>query len=423
MILVIYGPKYENKLTSFLSSTFPKIINFSRDNNFIDFALKSEDKIIVLCYEEKDIINLNYYLEQAKPKKINNLIIINSNIYNILLLKNKYFFNDYIHQNKLEIFYPKTYNRINFNDLFFEINDNKYIIKSPDKTLNDNYNEHSYKILNIDFILNTLPSVNNDFYISTATSSAKLSTSDKEENILPPEYDLSSFVEHKINYLNDMYIIQEYIESINEYTTHIFSIDGKIKKSVTYEYTFKENFYVKNNDFLEMKKIELIPEQIEVLELFLLPLKFTGICNINYKLKNFFSDSNLKNKNLVVESTNNSIDDLFVDPPNNLSIDPSNDLCPDMFDNSSHTLCVDPSNNSPETLSVHSSNNLYPNLFVNSSDSPYLDSSDKSFQRKGVPIIFDINTNIGNCLLIDVNSDDLISLITEALNYYSPGYI
>lgn len=79
----------------------------------------------------------------------------------------------------------------------------------------------------------------------------------------------------------NMYVIQEYIFTEYEYTIHLVCKDGKIVTSITYIFerknkirTFREN---KN-----ISKISIEDKYLKIFEMFLIPCKYSGICNIDF---------------------------------------------------------------------------------------------------------------------------------------------
>lgn len=79
-------------------------------------------------------------------------------------------------------------------------------------------------------------------------------------------------------------IVQEYINNRLEYTSYIVSINGVIQKCITYTYDFDNEKHIKINPINTSKisKYDLKDNYIKILELFLLPCKYTGICNIDF---------------------------------------------------------------------------------------------------------------------------------------------
>jgi carbamoylphosphate synthase large subunit len=80
-------------------------------------------------------------------------------------------------------------------------------------------------------------------------------------------------------------IVQEYIENNVEYTAHIVSKNGRIIKSIVYESQFEDNFHIKSFPY-NTPDINKVTIDCSILELFLLPLEYTGICNIDFTIDN-----------------------------------------------------------------------------------------------------------------------------------------
>lgn len=79
-------------------------------------------------------------------------------------------------------------------------------------------------------------------------------------------------------------IVQEYINNTLEYTSYIVSKNGVIKKCITYAYSFDDEQHIKifPINTTKMLKYDLEDKYIKILELFLLPCEYTGMCNINF---------------------------------------------------------------------------------------------------------------------------------------------
>jgi predicted ATP-grasp superfamily ATP-dependent carboligase len=85
------------------------------------------------------------------------------------------------------------------------------------------------------------------------------------------------------------YVVQEYIFTEYEYTIHLVCKEGKIVASITYVFerknkirTFREN---KN-----ISKISIEDKYLKIFEKFLIPCKYSGICNIDF----IIVDNNIK---------------------------------------------------------------------------------------------------------------------------------
>jgi len=90
--------------------------------------------------------------------------------------------------------------------------------------------------------------------------------------------------------LND-FVVQEYIYSNIEYAGHLVVKKGNIINAKIYEKTVnvKENseyFLNKSYTYIIPKKVTIDNKHINALQNFLLPLKYTGFCCIDFKIKN-----------------------------------------------------------------------------------------------------------------------------------------
>jgi predicted ATP-grasp superfamily ATP-dependent carboligase len=83
-------------------------------------------------------------------------------------------------------------------------------------------------------------------------------------------------------------IVQELLSNNNEYCSHIVSLNGKIRYNVTYRYLFEYKKHVKNysTPILELDKIVLEQKYLDSIEKFLLPCKYTGVCNADFVIQN-----------------------------------------------------------------------------------------------------------------------------------------
>jgi len=86
------------------------------------------------------------------------------------------------------------------------------------------------------------------------------------------------------------YVVQEYIKGDVEFAGYIVAKEGKIVYSFTYYRRYGKEDYIKclNNDNSEQERCEIDKIYRDILEKFLIPIKYTGICCIDFKLyKNY----------------------------------------------------------------------------------------------------------------------------------------
>jgi predicted ATP-grasp superfamily ATP-dependent carboligase len=83
----------------------------------------------------------------------------------------------------------------------------------------------------------------------------------------------------------DNFVIQEFIFGKKEYVSHIYSDKGKIIKVITYEYLSNCEKYIKTSyhQIIKITKIELNNEIMDILEIFINKLNYSGFCNFGYK--------------------------------------------------------------------------------------------------------------------------------------------
>jgi hypothetical protein len=82
------------------------------------------------------------------------------------------------------------------------------------------------------------------------------------------------------------HVIQEYIQSDKEYAGYFVVKKGKIMFSFAYLRHYGNRIYIKGDslDKTTQERIEIVSRHINVFEQFLLPLKYTGACCIDYKI-------------------------------------------------------------------------------------------------------------------------------------------
>ena len=90
------------------------------------------------------------------------------------------------------------------------------------------------------------------------------------------------------NEIFNNYVVQEYIHDYVEYTTHIIARNGIIIYHLTYQITFMTDEYIKGgiNTTNSIIKINLDKQYLDILQMFLLPIKYDGICCVNFKIVN-----------------------------------------------------------------------------------------------------------------------------------------
>ena len=87
--------------------------------------------------------------------------------------------------------------------------------------------------------------------------------------------------------INDT-IIQEYIQSNEEYVCFLVALNGIIIHYVAYKSIINKVNHIKSSylsDF-EQIKIDLDDKYLKIIELFLLPIKYNGVCNVDFKIIN-----------------------------------------------------------------------------------------------------------------------------------------
>ena len=83
-------------------------------------------------------------------------------------------------------------------------------------------------------------------------------------------------------------VVQEYIKSDTEYTGNFVVENGKIIYCFAYSRYYGNRNYIKHDaeDNTIQHRVEIKPKHIAQFEQFLMPVKYTGPCNIDYKLIN-----------------------------------------------------------------------------------------------------------------------------------------
>jgi carbamoylphosphate synthase large subunit len=81
-------------------------------------------------------------------------------------------------------------------------------------------------------------------------------------------------------------IVQEYVHGNTEYCAYIVAKDGKIQLCFVYEFVSNNDVYIRKavNENVISNKVSMDQKYIDTLELFLLPCKYNGICNIDFKI-------------------------------------------------------------------------------------------------------------------------------------------
>jgi len=86
------------------------------------------------------------------------------------------------------------------------------------------------------------------------------------------------------------HIVQEYIFSNVEYCAYVVADKGLIQYICVYQTTFDSDKFIKRGVdakmVANMKKIDLDKKFIDIIQLFLLPVSYTGVCNIDFKIIN-----------------------------------------------------------------------------------------------------------------------------------------
>jgi predicted ATP-grasp superfamily ATP-dependent carboligase len=82
------------------------------------------------------------------------------------------------------------------------------------------------------------------------------------------------------------FFTQEFIPGNVEYATHLLSKNGDVFYHSSRKYTFADNWYVKSQT-ITPKTTDIIPtEHLPLFERLIKDLKYTGLCCINYKVRN-----------------------------------------------------------------------------------------------------------------------------------------
>jgi predicted ATP-grasp superfamily ATP-dependent carboligase len=86
----------------------------------------------------------------------------------------------------------------------------------------------------------------------------------------------------------DNHVVQEYIKADTEFTGNLVVQDGNILYGFAYYRYYGDRNYIKHDsqDFTVQKKVPISKKYLDVLELFLKPVNYTGICNVDFKLVN-----------------------------------------------------------------------------------------------------------------------------------------
>jgi len=84
----------------------------------------------------------------------------------------------------------------------------------------------------------------------------------------------------------ERHVVEEYLPGRFEYVAHIVADQGIVTFCVIYEYNFEQDQYIKGgvNETTILDKKVVMKEDIVFFEQFLLPCKYTGQCNFNYKI-------------------------------------------------------------------------------------------------------------------------------------------
>lgn len=99
-------------------------------------------------------------------------------------------------------------------------------------------------------------------------------------------FDLSRDMDKLINLWDKQKcLLQEYIDGPLEYTAHVIANQGRIVYCIMYEFDFKRDVFIKGCNLpTHRKKYTDMDEEVAFLEQFLLPCKYHGQCNFNYKV-------------------------------------------------------------------------------------------------------------------------------------------
>lgn len=211
MKIIIYGKH---------SKDWNEALNNIEMLNELDNFFKNDGKILIPLMEKHSIEIIKLNLEK---------FAFIPNLGEIIILKNKCSFSNFLKQNKLDIYSPFNYDKND--DYSYPV-----IVKLNDS----NYGNGSY-------ICN------------------------KKED----------FIER------DNIVIQKYIQSNYEYTSNIIFKNG-IRHILTYKYTFEKNNYIRNarTHPTKTEKIKLENKYEEIFLLILEKLKYKGVCNIDFKITN-----------------------------------------------------------------------------------------------------------------------------------------
>lgn len=101
-------------------------------------------------------------------------------------------------------------------------------------------------------------------------------------SILNSNYDLEKYLTQN---KHSEYIIQNIIYDNKEFTTHCICNNGNILWHTTYIYKLKSQSMIKKTGLFPHKH-EMSSEILDELQLFLQPIKYSGPCNIDYKIIN-----------------------------------------------------------------------------------------------------------------------------------------
>ena len=191
-------------------------------------------------------------------------------------------------------------------DNYYVINENlkncKYLIPLIEKHMLELYKN------NIDAIMPSIESINyfrckQNFYNYVKKNNLLDYIPKTYENILEIKNNINNlFILKPFNYNNGFgmlivkniypkyfidYIIQEYIPNNSEYAAHIISDKGKIIYNITYNYTFTNLIHINSSKLLKkLNKITLDDKYILILEKFLIPCEYTGVCCVDFIIVN-----------------------------------------------------------------------------------------------------------------------------------------
>jgi carbamoylphosphate synthase large subunit len=82
------------------------------------------------------------------------------------------------------------------------------------------------------------------------------------------------------------YLVQEYIKEPTEFTGNLVVQDGHILYGFAYYRYYGDRNYIKHDsqDFTVQYTAPISQKYLDIFEKFLLPVKYTGVCNIDFKL-------------------------------------------------------------------------------------------------------------------------------------------